>query len=166
MINAGMGILFDRAGSLWTTNNNGVQRLRFPEKLTTGTIGPSSEGVESFTVREGLTAATLEGFPVMEDREGNIWVGTETGLDRFRPTNLVPSSFPVRNQHQPRWRGGGQGKDLDGIFVGARRQIVSTHSLRGRPFPFQLDLPVNVFLSQVPMEPSGSGWEIAPYLAL
>ena len=27
---------------------------------------------------------------ILQDREGNIWVGTRNGLDRFRKTNLVP----------------------------------------------------------------------------
>jgi signal transduction histidine kinase/ligand-binding sensor domain-containing protein len=146
VIHTGMGILFDRAGSLWTTNDfSGVMRLPFPERLKTGTIGPSSEGVESFIKRDGFASAAmrpdLAGFPVMEDREGNIWVGTETGLDRFRPTNLVPISFPVGTTIGT-LAAGVQGRDWTG-FLWAPGGKSLVHTPERPPFHFPLDVPVN-----------------------
>lgn len=40
-----------------------------------------------FTQKEGLTANIA--VPLLEDREGNIWVGTNLGLNRFRHNNIV-----------------------------------------------------------------------------
>ncbi len=36
---------------------------------------------------------------ILQDREGNIWVGTNNGLDRFRKTNLVPVVLPFKPQY-------------------------------------------------------------------
>ena len=88
-------ILFDDTGSLWiTTAGEGIGRLRFPEQLAgRGTIyfrfGPD---VEKFSQKDGLSADDTSA--VLEDREGNIWVGTNTGLDRFRETVFIPSGLP------------------------------------------------------------------------
>ncbi len=48
---------------------------------------------ESWTRRDGLTSDI--GMTALEDREGNLWVATQSGLDRFRDTLLArftPSS--------------------------------------------------------------------------
>ncbi len=89
-------ILFDDAGSLWIpTAGEGIGRLRFPEQLAgRGTIyfrfGPD---VEKFSQKDGLSADDISA--VLEDREGNIWIGTDTGLDRFRETVLIPGGLPA-----------------------------------------------------------------------
>ena len=86
-------LLFDREGSLWIASDDGVHRVSFPE-LKVGKIVQLSQTAEVFTHR-GLTSETP--IPVLEDREGNIWVGTDNGLDRFRASNLVPITlFPGR----------------------------------------------------------------------
>ena len=43
--------------------------------------------VERFTWAEGLSGSLA--IDVLEDREGNVWVATEGGLDRFRNRNLT-----------------------------------------------------------------------------
>jgi signal transduction histidine kinase/ligand-binding sensor domain-containing protein len=77
--------LFDREGNLWIgTRYDGVRRLAAPA----ATLGSGSGGAsESFTSRDGLSSDVTN--QLLEDREGNIWVGTERGLDKFRPATLI-----------------------------------------------------------------------------
>jgi signal transduction histidine kinase/ligand-binding sensor domain-containing protein len=70
----------DRDRNLWlATYNKGIIRL-------------GKDSTESFTDKDGLSdsAATA----VFEDREGDLWVGTISGLDRFRQTRLTRVSKP------------------------------------------------------------------------
>jgi signal transduction histidine kinase/ligand-binding sensor domain-containing protein len=88
------GILFDRDGALWmTTLGDGLRRAPHPEQLR-GKPDRFSSLVESFTVKDGLTDDFSIGR-IIEDREGNIWVATNSGLDRFRKSNFVPVVLPV-----------------------------------------------------------------------
>jgi ligand-binding sensor domain-containing protein len=81
-------ILFDNDGALWITSlGDGLRRSPAPELLK-GRIKEFSTAVESFTARDGLSDDVA--LTIFQDREGNIWVGTNNGLDRFRKTNLVP----------------------------------------------------------------------------
>ena len=60
----------DRAGALWIgTIDHGIYRL-------------ASGRVDHFDTRNGLTSDGIYSF--FEDREGNMWVTTSAGLDRFR----------------------------------------------------------------------------------
>jgi len=80
--------LFDPDGALWiATVGEGLARIPAPYKLT-GQTDRSSDSVESFTSQQGLTDNVATS--ILRDEEGNIWVGTHDGLDRFRKTNLVP----------------------------------------------------------------------------
>lgn len=75
---------FDRDGNLWGVTGAGLFRMRAPAAWGNR---PVSEWVERFTAKEGLTSDQANAF--LEDREGNIWIGTSSGLDRFRPANVV-----------------------------------------------------------------------------
>ena len=85
--------LFDRDGSLWiASRTNGLERLRF-RSSPTGKVR-----TDRFGAAEGLTSDIASS--ILEDREGNIWVSTTRGLNRFRPANVVveplltdPASF-------------------------------------------------------------------------
>jgi len=48
--------------------------------------------VELFNAGNGLSNEYV--WPVLEDREGNIWVGTSAGVDRFSRSNFTPAPFP------------------------------------------------------------------------
>lgn len=73
-------ILFDRDGNLWgTTQTHGIFRIASPNSVT------ASE--EVYSAENGLSSNLAD--PILEDREGNIWVGTTLGLDRFRAANVV-----------------------------------------------------------------------------
>jgi signal transduction histidine kinase/streptogramin lyase len=71
--------LLDREGSLWLSGFRTLLRYQW----TSRSAGIPRE--DRFTTEMGLTGDVR---PIMEDREGNIWAGTEQGLDRFSPATL------------------------------------------------------------------------------
>jgi len=78
--------MFDRSGNLWIAMRyQGVQRVAAAPtgSPSSGRMAPQ---VESFRGRDGLSSDVTT--QVLEDREGNIWIGTEKGLDKFRPATL------------------------------------------------------------------------------
>jgi len=94
-----LAITFDTQGSLWITSlGNGIRRVPYPQRLHPPKMkGPSAwqfhdSEVEAFTQQEGLTSDYV--YCVLEDREGNVWIGTSGGLDRFRQSTVV--SVPLQ----------------------------------------------------------------------
>ncbi|MBB6144530.1 signal transduction histidine kinase/ligand-binding sensor domain-containing protein [Silvibacterium bohemicum] len=86
-------IMFDHNGSLWTTTDSlGVVRVPHPDGLRDRPISKTSDALQRFTSKDGLSADNCT--PILEDREGNIWVATRDGLDQFRDTALVPVVLP------------------------------------------------------------------------
>jgi signal transduction histidine kinase/ligand-binding sensor domain-containing protein len=84
--------LFDRDGSLWIAiSGEGLKRVAFPDSAGHDASRPPY--VESFGEPQGLTGVQAM---LLEDREGDIWVGTEKGIDRFRHNHLVPVRLPAR----------------------------------------------------------------------
>jgi ligand-binding sensor domain-containing protein len=97
-ISAAANLLFDQEGSLWmTTQSAGAGRLPHPERLRGAPISETGDTLQRFTYKDGLSADNC--FPILEDRERNIWVATRDGLDQFRDTALVPVSLPTSNVH-------------------------------------------------------------------
>jgi hypothetical protein len=85
------GILFDRDGAPWiTTIGEGPRRSPAPELLK-GRIKEFSTEVESFTAKDGFSADVVRA--ILQGREGNIWVGTNCGVDRFPMRASTLSSF-------------------------------------------------------------------------
>lgn len=78
---------FDRQGNLWGINGDGLFRLRAPAAKDPQAHGGVVTRVERFTKDDGLTSEKTGA--ILEDQEGNIWVGTSLGLDRFRVANVV-----------------------------------------------------------------------------
>lgn len=79
--------LFDREGNLWiATYYDGLQRVARPDPRGAASAAEARARVEHFTAREGLSSNAM--MPIFQDREGNIWVGTENGVDRFWPATL------------------------------------------------------------------------------
>ena len=82
-------ILFDGDGALWiTTLGDGLRRVAHPERLTHEKLDKSSGQLDQFTARVGLSSDNVRA--IFNDREGNIWVGTSRGLDRFAKGAVIP----------------------------------------------------------------------------
>lgn len=83
---AGM-FLIDRDGSGWMgTRGEGIWRIPIASDLH-GSISRDNPTIQRFSESEGLTSSIV--YCAMEDREGDIWVGTLGGLDRFRVRNAT-----------------------------------------------------------------------------
>jgi len=75
-------VLFESDGKhIWSSQPAGIIRY-----------GPAEKGV-AFGVANGLSGNLSNCF--YQDDEGNVWVGTENGLDRFRNTALSGVAFPA-----------------------------------------------------------------------
>lgn len=77
--------LFDRNGNLWVARRKfGLERLRKPSPF-----GPAN-GLprrDEFRATDGLTSDSV--YAIFEDRDGDIWVATTVGLDRFRDADII-----------------------------------------------------------------------------
>jgi len=75
------GLIEDRDGNVWITSPaRGVvfiSRDAMAAAEATGTV----PAYESMRKTDGLSGGVV--WPVMQDAEGNVWVGTESGVDRF-----------------------------------------------------------------------------------
>jgi signal transduction histidine kinase/streptogramin lyase len=88
-------LLFDRDGALWITRlDSGIVRVRHPEKLRNHKYDSHDPEVDSFDTSHGFPAGLA--YFLLEDREGNIWVGCSNGLIRFRHNDVVPVHLSPR----------------------------------------------------------------------
>ncbi len=80
--------MFDRAGNFWmTTEYRGVHRISRPDPRGAASMAEARAAIERFTTQNGLTSNITQ--KPFQDLEGNIWVGTEKGVDRFRAASVV-----------------------------------------------------------------------------
>jgi ligand-binding sensor domain-containing protein len=84
-------VVFDHDGALWCANRvtGGFYRLR-------GVTSASAQ-VEALGSADGLAL----GYPgeIFDDREGDIWLSSDTGLERLSPANVVTErAISVRSQ--------------------------------------------------------------------
>jgi signal transduction histidine kinase/ligand-binding sensor domain-containing protein len=78
-------IAFDRQGNLWASDG-ALLRVPFRE------LARADPGdVERFAPSERVSHNEVSS--ILQDREGNVWVSTANGLDRFSPGNVV--RYPV-----------------------------------------------------------------------
>ncbi|WP_338869721.1 sensor histidine kinase [Myxococcus stipitatus] len=86
-------VLFTRDGSMWlgACRGTGICRVAKPYEAGVPFHRSTVDG-EVFTAREGLSSTSA--MTLLEDREGNLWVGTQLGLDRFRPNDVASVRFP------------------------------------------------------------------------
>ena len=81
----GQQLVIDRDGGVWVAGYD-ILRLRVADRAPKGSRS-LVQTADRFTRKEGLSGNIS--IDVLEDREGNIWVATEGGLDRFRSRNLT-----------------------------------------------------------------------------
>ncbi|WP_260738865.1 ligand-binding sensor domain-containing protein [Tunturiibacter lichenicola] len=90
---------FDNTGALWTLGaKTGITRIRQPNDAIKLTPPVIPGDVENFSLKDGLSSE--RGLASLKDREGNIWIATSDGLDRFRvmafnPAPLSSSTMPA-----------------------------------------------------------------------
>ena len=76
----GVDTLLDSQGAMWiATRGQGLWRVADPDHPEKPTI---------FTARDGLVNDAVQ--TVLEDRDGNIWIGTPAGLQRLSPHRVTP----------------------------------------------------------------------------
>lgn len=91
----GTRLLFDRQGNLWTTTwNSGVLRIRAPGRAEPSAAADGRR-IASLDATAGLTSDQTRAL--FQDREGNVWVGTELGLDLLRPASVIVEPQLPRN---------------------------------------------------------------------
>jgi len=79
-------MVFDLDGGLWMgTTGDGIRHVASPGSGT-------DMHATGFTGAQGLSGEVVGA--ALRDREGNLWFGTNAGLDRFRQPDLVKAGFP------------------------------------------------------------------------
>ena len=75
-------IFLDHDGTLWNiSREKGIRRVHSVADSAAATQ------VDAFTMQDGLSADKASA--IFEDNEGDVWVGTNLGLDQFRPANVI-----------------------------------------------------------------------------
>jgi signal transduction histidine kinase len=81
---------FDRDGNLWALRcPHGVCRVARAGDLAGAPLDAARQAGERLDQHWQLSALTTNS--ILEDREGNIWIATKNGLDRFRENKLQPA---------------------------------------------------------------------------
>jgi signal transduction histidine kinase/ligand-binding sensor domain-containing protein len=78
----GLQLLHDRRGAMWVaTQGQGLWRVPAASE-------PGAPAITVATMRDGLASEAVQAL--LEDREGNIWLGTPGGLQRLSPHRVTP----------------------------------------------------------------------------
>jgi signal transduction histidine kinase/ligand-binding sensor domain-containing protein len=99
-------ITFTADGSVWAVSDKGLRRFDNVDQWPTPQATANAPGA-SFTTRQGLSSDAV--WKVLIDREGSIWVGTNSGLDRLRRTALSRVALPPAEEHNFSILAGDQG---------------------------------------------------------
>jgi ligand-binding sensor domain-containing protein/two-component sensor histidine kinase len=90
-----MDLRSDSGGALWVVGSQtGITRIEQPGTVLMLPTSAQHDALESYTIKNGLTSE--RGTTLLQDHEGNIWVSTADGLDRFRQTTLTPAPLPSK----------------------------------------------------------------------
>lgn len=89
------GVFFDRADNMWIA---GAILRRLPAHALAGGARDIEQNIEDFDPNEGLLGAWVH--CLFQDREGNVWVGTNNGLGRFSQSNIVRLPWPPKPASQ------------------------------------------------------------------
>ena len=132
-------LVIDRRGHAWRLSHTGVL-MRVPLQTPSGerALDAAAGGRDTlvFSRAAGMSGAVIQNG--LEDREGNIWVGTEGGLDQFRATKLTPAVSPrltvdpvvAANDRGGVWAGSASGGPL--MTIGAGGAFTEHPQVSGR----------------------------------
>ena len=98
-------LAFDHEGYAWLTNDHGIVRLG-----STSTRAPA----QRFRTDQGLRSRTPS--VLFEDREHNVWLATENGLDRFRLPRMRAVPLPPYKHFSGRPITGGPGSSVSADY--------------------------------------------------
>jgi signal transduction histidine kinase/ligand-binding sensor domain-containing protein len=85
-------LFVDRRANAWLDGPGGFVRVSLAARSASesaSSLTPVEFPVERVPLRTGP-----QGYSAFEDREGNVWVGTSGGIERFRQTKLTPVTLP------------------------------------------------------------------------
>lgn len=86
-------LLFDAEGNLWGADARGETLLRAVARDVTRADAPDMTiHPERLSRSDGLAPGPIAA--ALSDREGNVWIGTYTGLERFTRSNVVGDVAP------------------------------------------------------------------------
>ena len=83
-------LAIDHAGRMWSLRPDGVEMLDAGETSVPATAtaaADSAAAAQRLSFQQGLSGES--GTAILVDKEGNIWIGTSGGLDRFRENKLA-----------------------------------------------------------------------------
>jgi signal transduction histidine kinase/ligand-binding sensor domain-containing protein len=85
--------VFDREGGFWSVacTNAGICH-HGAAGISAAPFDSAQLSVDTFKPSDGLSSGAT--MTLLEDREGNIWVGTKLGIDRFRPNSVIQVALP------------------------------------------------------------------------
>lgn len=86
-------LLADSRGALWFDDVGTLLRHADPLGADDAPGGGYAPGVEQFGAAQGLSGSIV--YHMMEDAQGNVWVVTNGGLNRFRAANAVELRLPT-----------------------------------------------------------------------
>ena len=89
-------MLADSQGAMWFDRPDALLRHADPLRADVGPGRSLAPGTESFAAAEGLSGRVV--CCMIEDRQGNVWVATDRGLDRFRAASLVRAPLPTHHR--------------------------------------------------------------------
>jgi signal transduction histidine kinase/ligand-binding sensor domain-containing protein len=87
------GLMVDHRGNAWVEGPTGFFRVPLATQSAEDSVSdrpPRLLPVERVPVTSGAPGPA----PAFEDREGNVWVATTGGIERFRETKLTPVLLP------------------------------------------------------------------------
>ncbi len=122
----GTGMFFDSAGVMWLLKSHGLERRRGDWR---GAPGPGQQ----LTTESGISGPLPQTY--FEDREGNLWIGTSTGLDRLRRNRIhtLPVAAPFDHPAMAAMATMGSGMLISDL-ASPRTDSAGPHGLRGQVF--------------------------------
>ncbi|GGA42031.1 sensor histidine kinase [Dyella nitratireducens] len=104
-----MRLVFDKSGALWGTLSyrsgmQGIFRVANPSQFADGQPLRPEQVTDRYSTEQGFTSIVT--VPMLVDREGDVWVGTDFGLNRFHTNSFkavspLPGASPVETWLSP-----------------------------------------------------------------